>query len=120
MKVDRFFEPAILEVVGYIKNKTEPNEPIFVLNTWDNIYALSDTLPATKPWVPQFSWYLELPGIQEDMVNDLGKTRPKIIVLSPYSETGLASYRPKLISKFVSENYNQVDKIGGHIILESK
>ena len=68
---DRFFEPDVLRITSYIKEKTRSNDKIYLLNAWDSVYALSDTLPAARPWIPHLAWYMELPGAQEDIVSDL-------------------------------------------------
>lgn len=117
-KIDRFFEPTVLEAASYLKSNTNPEEKIFVVNTWDSIYAMSDRLPVTKPWFPQLSWYLELPGVQESILDDLEENPPKLIIMWEYSETGLSSYKPKLVNDFISKNYREVDKIGDYLILE--
>lgn len=117
---DRFFEPQILQTSTYIKNNTSGTDQIYVLNTWDNIYVLSDRLPATQPWIPQFPWMIELPGIQQKMVSDLSNNRPKMIVAGQYDEMDKWLYRPKLILDFLSQNYHVKDKIGDLSILVEK
>jgi len=114
---DRFFEKDTLAVSAYAKNHTGENEEIFVLNAWDNIYALSETIPATRPWVPHLPWYLELPGVQEGMVADLSETSPNLIVMREY-ESGV--YRPLLINEFISRNYEGEGIIGRYRILKKK
>jgi len=81
-KPDRFVEPQILQVSQYINQHTTATDTIFVWNTWDNIYALSNRLPATRPWIPQLPWYLNQPGILDKMQNDLITNQPKIIVVT--------------------------------------
>ncbi len=117
---DRFFEPEVLEVVDYIKNKSENDDKIYVLNAWDSVYALSGTLPARRPWIPHLPWYMELPGVQEGMVEDLESEKPEMIVIREYTDSGLSSYKPELIDKFITENYEISDKIDGHLILLPK
>ncbi|MEJ2348082.1 MAG: hypothetical protein P8Y17_02675, partial [Patescibacteria group bacterium] len=90
------------------------------LNAWDSIYALSDTLPAVRPWIPHLSWYMELPRIQEDIVSTLDIVRPKLIIQGEYSESGLGSYKPRLINKFIEENYEIIDKIDNYLVFFPK
>lgn len=116
----RFYEKEVQEVSKYIKESTNKGDYIFVMNWWDNIYAYSDTLPATDPWVPQLSWYQTLPGIQEKEVADLILNKPKLIVLNEYSATGLSSYIPQKVNDYVRENYTPKEKIGGASILIPK
>lgn len=109
----RFYEVAVFKTSSYIEDHTYPGEKIFVLNYWDNLYALSQTMPATKPLVPQLQWYQDLPGVKEDELNDLMEAKPNIVVLKPYEKTGLASYVPKQIYEYILENYDLVENIEG-------
>ena len=113
----RFYEKDVQNVVVYIKNNTSLNDKIFVMNWWDNVYALSGRMPAIDPWVPQLSWYMEIPGIQEDIVNDLQKDKPKLIILSQYSEVGLSAYIPQKVYNYVMQNYKIKEKVDGINIL---
>jgi hypothetical protein len=113
----RFYEANVQEVAQYVREHTVPGDKIFVLNWWDNIYALTNTLPATDPWVPQLFWYQELPGIQDAEVENMAKSKPKLIVFQDYSDTGLASYKPKILYNFITANYKFVQKIDGVNIL---
>lgn len=113
----RFYEENVKEVVLYIKYITNPGDYIFILNWWDNIYALTDTIPSTNPWVPQLSWCTEVPGIQEKMVESLEKNPPKLVVFNPYTTSGLSSYIPQKVYEFVVENYKLTTVVGGLEIL---
>ena len=113
----RFYESDVREVVDYVKYNTKKGDYVFVLNYWDNIYALTDTLPSTNPWVPQLSWYMEESNIQDKIVEDLKNTPPKLIVYKPYTNTGLSSYVPNMVYDYVVENYKIVSNIGGIEIL---
>ncbi len=116
----RFFEPEVLKIASYIEEKTRSNDKVYLLNAWDSVYALSETLPAVRPWIPHLAWYMELPGIQEEIVSDLDIVRPKIIVQAEYQQTGLGSYKPKLIDDFISQHYQLDDKINGYLIFTPK
>jgi hypothetical protein len=117
---DRFFEQEFMKIVSYVKENTQPNDEIYALNTWDSVYALSNTLPAVGPWVPHLSWYMELPEVQEDIVSSLDIVRPKLIIRGEYSESGLGSYKPELVNEFIEENYEIIDKIDNHLVFFPK
>jgi hypothetical protein len=116
----RFYESDVQDLVLYVKYNTNPGDKIFVMNWWDNIYALSDRLSATDPWVPQLSWYMEIFGIQEKMVDDLKTSKPKMILLNPYSETGLSAYVPQKVYNYVITNYKLKEKVDNIEILIPK
>lgn len=114
----RFYETDVSNVSDYINNKTKDGEKIFVMNYWDNVYTLSHTLPAIDPWVPQLSWYLEREGVQREMVADLSESSPRYILQYPYTNVGASSYVPDEVFRYVSENYHQIDRVDGILILE--
>lgn len=116
----RFYGQDVQDTVLYIKYNTEAGDRIFVLNWWDNLYAFTDTVPATDPWVPQLSWYMEIPGIQEGIVEDLKDNPPEIIIFNPYTDFGLSSYVPEKVYEFVVENYTLSEKVNGLKILTRK
>ncbi len=113
----RFYEQEVVDVVRFVKANTKPEDKIFVMNWWDNIYPLTGTYPATDPWVPQLSWYQELPGIQEKEVSDLEKSKPKLILLQDYTDSGLASYKPQKVYDYVMVNYKFRERIDGINVL---
>jgi len=117
---DRFVEREVLEVADYISNNTSENETIYVLNAWDSLYALADRLPATRPLVPHLAWYMEMPGIQEEIVSDLESERPALIIQGEYEDVGLGAYKPALIADFMRQNYQVKDRIGKYLILVPK
>ncbi len=116
----RFYEQDVQDVASYVRQNSIPGEKIFVMNYWDSLYALTDTLPATDPWVPQLSWYQEIHGVQEKEVADLENSKPRLILLQQYSETGLSSYIPEKVYAFVSANYKISNKVDGIEILVPK
>lgn len=113
----RFYEQNVADVVTYVKYNTNAGDRIFVLNWWDNIYAYSDTLPAVDPWIPQLSWYMEIPGVQEKMIEGLSTNPPKLIIYYPYTNIGLSSYIPKEVYNYVTENYHVSQKVDNLEIL---
>lgn len=113
----RFYEQDVQDLVLYVRANTTSNDKIFVMNWWDNIYSLTGTMPAVDPWVPQLSWYQELPGIQEKEVIGLKNSKPKLILFQDYSDSGLASYVPTQVYNYVIQNYKLKEKIDGIKIL---
>ena len=107
----RFFEQNVQDVVSFVKYDTKQGDRVFVMNWWENIYALTDTIPATDPLVPQLSWYMEITGIQEKIVNDLASSKPKLIILNPYSGSGLSAYIPQKVYTYVMANYKLKEKV---------
>jgi len=116
-KPDRFFEEETLQAVSWLQQNTEKDEKIFILNSWDHLYALSETLPAVSPWVPTLPWYMEYPGIQEEIVADLKEGKPRLIVFEPYRGKGLGSYKPEKIDNYLNENYTLDEIVAGRFYI---
>lgn len=113
----RFYDADVRELQSFIQKNTTKGEKIFVMNYWDILYPLTNTLPATKPWVPQLAWYLKSPGIERILIDDIRSSVPKLIILNPYTETGLASHIPKDLYEYVRQNYRFKEKVAGMDIL---
>ncbi len=108
---DRFLDNPTLLVAHTIDEQTQDGSYIYVDNAWDNIYALSNTLPATRPWIPYLPWYISLPGVQEEMVTDLINTKPVYIVVGQFANQGLGSYESAPISAYVKDYYFLVNTV---------
>lgn len=76
----RFYENDVKEVVSDIRGSNYHN--IYVVNYWDNIYALTDTKPVTKPLIPYIPWYLEIKGAKENIMRDLVDEFPDAFVVN--------------------------------------
>ncbi|KKQ42865.1 MAG: Dolichyl-phosphate-mannose-protein mannosyltransferase [Microgenomates group bacterium GW2011_GWC1_37_8] len=118
-KPARFYDSEILEVSAFVKQKIQPDEKILVLNSWDHLYALTETLPSYRPWMPQLSWYLKQNNLEDEMYKDIEKENPRIIILSPYKESGLGSYKPFFADQLISK-YTKVYKTDNYEVLEIK
>ena len=117
-KETRFYEKEVFSMSRYIDEQSVNGSKIYVLNAWDSIYVLSDTLPAVDPWVPHLSWYMELSGVQEEMVDDIRENKPELIVVKPFTDTGLSSYKPDKVVRYIEENYEDNTTVEGYRIFK--
>jgi len=69
-------------ISDYIQSETQPNDPIFVWGDSSNIYAISRRLPPLRYLT---SFHINDFYSQENAINDLKKTNPKIVVILPDS-----------------------------------
>lgn len=104
-KETRFFGQSEINIASYVSANIEPGEEIYVLNYWDSIYAMTNTIPATKPLVPFLSWYLEYDGVEDGIVGDLLVDLPELIVAGNYTSSGLGSYRLNGIDMILDKYY---------------
>ena len=106
-KETRFFEREIYQTAKVVELLTDKNERIYVQNGPDQIFPLANRLPP-KPWTDDFSWYLEIPNLQERVIDSLEKDKPRYIIFQPYlkgEKYGLGSYRPDDIADYIDNNY---------------
>lgn len=113
----RFYDKTVKQVSQKVSALTNSGQYIYVLNYWDNIYALTDTRPAIDPWVPYLPWYITQKGTEDKMLEGLFKTSPKIIVRGDFTQTGLSSFKAEKLVDFVSKNYTVSEKIDNVEIL---
>jgi hypothetical protein len=104
-KETRFFEPEVLKIASLIKQADLDRKTIYVLNYWDSIYALTDTLPATRPLVPYLPWYLGYQNLEKGVYEEIVLARPEAIVRGKYAKSGLGSYRIPGLDDFIEKYY---------------
>lgn len=75
----RFFESDVLNVSSKTLELKYKN--IYVVNYWDNVYALTNTIPATKPLIPYIPWYLNYQNSKETILIDLKVKVPEVIII---------------------------------------
>ncbi len=112
----RFLDMRTQELARYISDKTEPGEEIYILNLWENLYALTNTLPATKPVVPHLAWYMERSGVQEEIVSDLESTKPTFIFVGQFIGGELAVYKPQKIYTYITSHYQVINIVNNMVV----
>lgn len=76
----RFYEPEVKKVLARLAQ--DKVEKIYVINYWDNIYSLSNTLPQTKPLIPYIPWYLSYGNNELIILASLKTNMPKALVVN--------------------------------------
>ncbi len=109
----RFFEKDMIVSANLLKKVVPFSAPIYIQNGPDQMLVLSDRIPV-KPWIDEFPWYLEIPGLQEKVIEGIEKQNSRFIIFKPY-DTGLkyelGVYRPKKITDYLDENYQNLFQI---------
>ncbi|QQG41121.1 MAG: glycosyltransferase family 39 protein [Candidatus Woesebacteria bacterium] len=112
-KGDRFFESSDLKIVQNIDSNFNPDERIYLANIHSGIYVYADRLP-TVPWYDNYGWYWEIPGQQEKVVN-LWNNNPPAGIYWKDEQPGAwylpGVYRPKIVYKWIQENYIKKEEI---------
>ena len=119
-KETRFFEREIYQTAKVVELLTNKNEKIYVQNGPDQIFPLANRLPI-KPWVDEFSWYLEVQNLQYRIVDSLEQDKPRYIIFQPYLEEKkyeLGSYKPGDIVDYIDNNYVNLAKIDNGLYIK--
>jgi hypothetical protein len=78
--VTRFFESDVQKVSSEITKRYPLSSNLYVINYWDNIYALTNTKPS-KPLIPYIPWYLNYGESKNIILNNLKSETPDAIVI---------------------------------------
>lgn len=105
LKEDRFLEKTVIDTAKEINKATDENDSIFVLNSWDSLYALADRTPSVKPLIPQLEWYYT-DKIDSYVSAKLLEDLPELVVMQPYTKTGLSAFKPKKVTDVIFKYYS--------------
>lgn len=101
----RFFESDVEKVALKINSLQPKVDSLYVINYWDNLYALTNTKPP-KPLIPYIPWYLDYSDNKVVIINGLKTNIPEAIVIG--ERDGNFSELYQFVDKFYSCNI--VDK----------
>ncbi|OGY11140.1 MAG: hypothetical protein A3D26_03225 [Candidatus Blackburnbacteria bacterium RIFCSPHIGHO2_02_FULL_44_20] len=101
----RFYGKEDLKLSAELKDLR--SNKIFLQGLQSGLYALSSTTPP-KPWSDNFGWYLEMPGVQEEIITKWEENPPDTVVWRTPSQGNwhdLGTYQPTKIVNWISKNY---------------
>ncbi len=113
----RFYEKNDLELSKKISLFLDEGNLTYFLGVHSGQYILTKTFPV-KPWVDNYVWYMEIPDIQDKVIDGLEKGKPKYIFWQlPQSGQwfDLGTYQPQKITEYIKINYTKFDEINGSI-----
>lgn len=117
----RFWGSELIEASAKVKSL---GGDTFIFNAPDQLYVLSGTVPAVKPYVQNFAWQMEVPGIQESVVQNLETNFSGYVLYSPVSGRGgfeIGDYRPQFLGDYIDKNFTMREKLAGDLwVLERK
>jgi hypothetical protein len=115
----RFYGQEELELSSLINNVTQSSEKIYLLGPHGLIYVLSDRVPP-KPWIENYVWHFEIPGMQEKMLASWRADPPKIILWNepqPGDWYKPGTYQPEKITEWIKLNYDKKEEVTSRIWL---
>ena len=115
----RFFEPHVVNDAVFLKEHITNEGPVFFYNVPANYMVAGDLIP-TKPWADTFPWYLEYPGIQEKIIENLNNQNVNSVIFSPFlngNRFALGSYKPEKIDYFIQQNFSIHQPLGNNLMI---
>lgn len=104
-KETRFWSADDIGRAEIIKKETSSVDRIYLSGPHSGLYVFADRLPA-KPWSDNFGWYLEIPGIQENIIESWNSRGPEHVFTTQALDGNwfdLGTYRPKKILKWIED-----------------
>lgn len=108
----RFYEPDKYELNQKIKQAGYTN--FFIFNSYDQLYVLSSNIQPVKPYIQNFAAFLEIEGMQKQLIEGIEQTKPRYILHTPYSGRGgygPGDYRPSLVGDYIESHYILKEKL---------
>lgn len=106
----RFFDDRNVELVEDMKKAPE-DASVLLIGLHSSYYVYSNTYPPL-PWIDNFSWYFEVPGVQESTIENY-KKNPPLFVYIRVPERGnwhdLGTYLPQKIVDWVHLDYTLIE-----------
>lgn len=118
-KETRFFSKEDLSFAEKISRSTKSSQKIYLLGLFSSLYVQANRLPP-KRCFDNFGWYLEIPGVQEEILSRWEKDGPQIIYwqepqVGNWFDPGV--YQPRKIIEWIHLNYNKKEKAAEKIWL---
>ncbi|MDO8638493.1 MAG: glycosyltransferase family 39 protein [Candidatus Daviesbacteria bacterium] len=118
----RFYNSEEIFWAQFLNQNLKPTEKVYLLGLNSSLYAHSDRLPP-KGWLDNFGWYFEIPGVQDEFIDDLKADPPKLI-LHKIPANGnwfdLSVYQPQKVVEYIKLNYTKIKQVGEIEIWQKK
>ena len=102
-KEARFWGKEEERIAEIIKDETKTGDLVYLLGPQSGLYVLSGRLPP-KPWTDNFVWYLEIPGVQEEIIKRWEGNKPVVVFTNNIQQGNwydLGTYRPQKIVDWI-------------------
>lgn len=109
----RFSSGEEMELSDRIKESVPEDSTLYLLGPHSAHYVYANRLPA-KPWVDNFGWYFEVPGVQEMVLAQWEISPPDYVLWTKPEDGGwydLGTYQPQQITGWISKNYMKVSEL---------
>ena len=108
----RFYDKQDLSLAEFVKDNTRKEDAVYFLGPHSLIFVLADRIPP-KPWIENFVWHFEIPGVQSAQIEGFKKEK-SLVIFKQSPATGnwydLDVYQPKEITGYINQNFEAVGK----------
>ena len=108
----RFYRSDDIKLAEAIKKKAD-GKLTFLFGLHSGLYAMADIVPP-KRWTDNFGWYLEIPGVQDEILVRWDDKPPDMVLWRTPTEGNwfdLGTYQPQKIVKWIERNYNKKEEL---------
>ncbi len=113
----RFYSREDKEFSKIVESNISKGRIVYLFGPHSLGYVLSGTLPP-KPWIDNFIWYMEIPGVQEKVIVGLESSQVDVIYRAlPYNGKWyeLGTYQPKKINDYINQKYVFKERLPSNI-----
>lgn len=108
----RFYDQEDVELADFVKKNSRDDGSVYFLGPHSLTFVLAGRLPP-KPWIENFVWHFEIPGMQEKQIEGF-KREEYLTIFRQGPVSGqwydLGSYQPKEVIDFIEANYKIVNR----------
>lgn len=115
----RFYTNDDLALAKVIKDKVADDERVYLFGLHSGLYPMANRLPPER-WTDNFAWYLEIPGVQDEVVSRWEENPPKYVFWrtpSPGNKFDLGTYQPEKIVEWINNNYSRKEEVNSGVWL---
>jgi hypothetical protein len=97
--------------------KTEiGNREFFIFGNYDYLYFALNNKPTVLPYTFQQPWFLEVPGLQEQIIRSLETRKTPLVLYFPFHRGKLYydDYLPEKLYNYIMDNYYPVKNLTGY------
>ncbi len=111
-KETRFWSSAEIKFAEIITSKVG-TDSFYLLGSHSTYYVLTGNVPP-KPWLDNFGWFFEVPGVQGEVIDLWQKDPPKAIFIQDAGSGNwydIGTYQPKQILSWIETNYTKTEEV---------
>ena len=119
-KETRFWGASDLRLASIVQKEVDGS--VYLLGPHSGLYVMAGKLPP-KPWVDNFGWYFEVPGVQEQAIKSWRENPPGVVIIqdpNPGEWFEIGTYQPKEVITWINGNYNKEKEISSGLWLWRK